>query len=138
MKNYKIQRNSGHSALRCACRRYYEVKYKIHFYFQHSRKCSAIYDGQKEEMFSKQLYSLHFYIYQFVSNSHLLVLCREQRHFKNIGIVTHWNRTAYFEFGNSLRKYRIKYLTNSVVYHLDSVTINDKKSFLYKPYILCW
>jgi len=82
--------------------------HKVHFYLNFNPLVNSLLfrSVKKGEIFSKQLNSLHFYEYQFVSNSHLLVLCREQRHYKNYGNATNWNNTGYFEFDNSLSKYR--------------------------------
>ena len=77
------------------------------------------------EIHSKQLNSVHLYLYQFVSNSHLLVLCREQRHFKSYGTATNWNNTGYFEVGHSVCKYRVKVLTNCVI--ISPGQCNDKR-----------
>ena len=117
LKYYKILRNGGHCTRRCACRTYYEVK-NIKYVFilisELSWTLCSFGRSKRGDIFKPNVLSTFLHI-QFFSNSHLLVLCREKRHFKSYGIAANWNRTGYFELGHSVRKYRIKYLTNCVI-----------------------
>jgi len=53
----------------------------------------------------------------------------EQPHIKTYGYATNWKSTGYFETHYTVRKYRVKVLSNSAKLSPDNITNNDHKSF---------
>jgi hypothetical protein len=78
---------------------------------------------------SKHLGCLQFYTKQVVSNFHLHVLYREQRHIIFYGNATNWNSAGYADVYHELCKHSVKCLTNSVTVSPGKVKINDQKLF---------